>query len=111
MKIVITARELMDRGVWAKACGLTRISFWAVSEGQMDTADEVTLTEDQAARLGLQLRPADPDPAAPGAGTCRHCGQPVLMLGGDWTDEDGTTNCMSNMTAIYAPHEPKEQDR
>ena len=59
---MITARELMDRGLWRHACGLTGITPWAVSDGLMDEGYEVALTEDQAGKLGLlAARGSDPD--------------------------------------------------
>ena len=42
--------------------------------------------------------------------TCRHCGQTVTLLYGDWTDPDGCTNCMADTSAVYAPHQPKENE-
>lgn len=42
--------------------------------------------------------------------TCRACGQTVTLLGGDWTDPDGCTNCMSDNSAVYAPHVPGTTD-
>lgn len=53
MKILITARELMDRHQWERACELTGLSSWVVNEGQMDMDDEVTLTAEAADKLGL----------------------------------------------------------
>lgn len=53
MKILITARELMDRHQWDRACELAGLSPWAVNEGQMDMDDEVTLTAEAAGKLGL----------------------------------------------------------
>ena len=43
-------------------------------------------------------------------GTCRHCRQPITLLWDDWTDPDGCTNCMSNMSADYAPHAPSQDE-
>jgi len=53
MKIVVTARDLLDRGVWDQACDLLGLNVWAVAEGLMDSDDEVTLSEEQARKLGL----------------------------------------------------------
>ncbi len=53
MKILITARELMERGVWVDACDLLGLDEWAVSEGQMDVDHEITLDEEQARKLWL----------------------------------------------------------
>lgn len=48
---------------------------------------------------------------ATAAATCRHCSQPIELLSGDWTDPDGCTNCMADLSAVYAPHQPKENAR
>lgn len=53
MKVVTTPRELMDRSRWDEACGMLGLNPWAVNEGQMDSGDEITLTEGQAFQLGL----------------------------------------------------------
>ena len=53
MTITVTARELLDRGVWTEACELLGINEWAVNEGLMDPGDEIILTVNQAKQLGL----------------------------------------------------------
>lgn len=53
VKITITARELLDRGLWDQACELIGLNVWAINEGLMDSSDEVTLTQEQAQKLGL----------------------------------------------------------
>lgn len=53
MRVLITARELFDRGLWNQACELAGLSSWAVNEGQMDMDDEVSLSAMAADKLGL----------------------------------------------------------
>lgn len=53
MKLIITAREALDKRVWDKLCELKGINRWAIHEGQMDDSQEITLTEDEARSLGL----------------------------------------------------------
>lgn len=60
MKIIVTARELIERGSWVDACKLTGTNPWAVSEGLMTMEDELTLTEPEAAELELIALPAVP---------------------------------------------------
>ena len=55
MKIVITAREAMDRTDWDAFCAMVGLSVWAMKEG-MPSDTEFTLTEEQAAKLGLRIR-------------------------------------------------------
>jgi hypothetical protein len=43
----------MDRGAWDDACDLVGLSIWAVNEGQMDSEEEIRLTDEQAKKLGL----------------------------------------------------------
>lgn len=54
----VTAGELMDRGVWLEACDELGINEWTVNEGRMDRDDEVSLTLEQAAKIGF-LRVGD----------------------------------------------------
>jgi hypothetical protein len=53
MKVVITARELMNCHMWERACELAGINPWAVNEGLMDSDEELTLPGDVADKLGL----------------------------------------------------------
>jgi len=53
MKIIITPSELMDKGLWEKYCDLTNTNIWAVNEGLMNGAEELTLTYEKANELGL----------------------------------------------------------
>ena len=53
MKITITAREALDKGIWDKLCDLKGINVWAINKGLMDSTDEITLTLLEAEELGL----------------------------------------------------------
>lgn len=53
MKVKVTARELIDKGLWDDVCELTGLSVWCVNEGLMDSSEEVELTEAQAKQVGL----------------------------------------------------------
>ena len=53
MTITITARQLLDRGVWMKACTLLGINEWAINEGMMDYSHKIELTESQARTLRI----------------------------------------------------------
>jgi hypothetical protein len=53
MRIVVTARELIDRDLWWKACEVLGFSEWAINEGQIDPADEITIETPEALRIGL----------------------------------------------------------
>jgi hypothetical protein len=56
MKVTTTPTELINRLAWNEACDMLGISVWAVNEGQMDSGEEITLTEEQATKLGLLPR-------------------------------------------------------
>jgi hypothetical protein len=56
MKYVLSASELMDRGLWLEFCELRGINEWAVNEGMMDSDEEFVFSEDEAATLGLIAR-------------------------------------------------------
>lgn len=53
MKIIITAGELIDRGLWPKVCELMDIGEYAVNEGQLGIDHRFVFTETQAAELEL----------------------------------------------------------
>jgi len=59
MKVLITGRELLDRGVWDQACDMLGMNVWAINEGQMDSTEELTLTEEQAQELGILPKATD----------------------------------------------------
>jgi hypothetical protein len=56
-QVTVTARYLLDHGLWDQFCALTGLSEWAVREGQMDAGDTVTVTLAQAAELGMLKLP------------------------------------------------------
>jgi hypothetical protein len=53
MKILITASEAIESGVWEKICRQKGWNEWAVNEGLMDSDEEISLTEEEAKELGL----------------------------------------------------------
>lgn len=53
MKLVFTANEIIDRGVWDEFCQLRGYDVWCVNEGRMDSKLEHTLTAEEARILGL----------------------------------------------------------
>jgi hypothetical protein len=52
-RVTVTARELLDRLVWDRACDMLGLNPWAVNEGQMDSGERLTFTLEQAQTLGL----------------------------------------------------------
>jgi hypothetical protein len=57
VKITLTAREILDRGIWEEFCEMKGINVWAVNEGRMDTNEEFTFTEEEAYTLRILKRP------------------------------------------------------
>lgn len=53
MKVILRIEEIRDHGLWEKYCELTGTNEWAVSEGMIDSDQEVTLDEDQIEKLNL----------------------------------------------------------
>lgn len=53
MKIIITAREALDKCLWKEICNLKGISPYAINEGLMDETEEIVLTEEEAESLHL----------------------------------------------------------
>jgi hypothetical protein len=50
-EIVMTARELMDCGLWADYCRVTGTNEWAVNEGLMPSDEPLHITGEQWARM------------------------------------------------------------
>lgn len=53
MELIITAQELIDKGLWQRACDMLDLNQWAVNEGTMESTHILTFTNEQAKRLGL----------------------------------------------------------
>ena len=53
MKVVVTVRDIIERGLWEKVCELKGLNGWAVAEGLIDEDDEIVLTEEEAKEIGL----------------------------------------------------------
>jgi hypothetical protein len=53
MKILISAGELIDRGLWDAVCEMRGLNEWCVNEGLMDSNDELIFTAQEAKQLGL----------------------------------------------------------
>lgn len=59
MKIVVTAREILDRWLWDEFCEMRGYNPWAINEGLMPEDEEFYLTEEEAKRLGILKNDAD----------------------------------------------------
>ena len=55
MKIIVTAREILDRGDWDAFCELFGINPWAINEGLMEPSEEFTLTIKQARKISYRF--------------------------------------------------------
>lgn len=53
MKIIVTARMILERGCWDEFCDEFGINPWALNEGLMESSEEFTLTEEQARKYGF----------------------------------------------------------
>lgn len=53
MKMIITALEAVDMGIWDRLCKMKGINVWALSEGLMDSDEEITLSKQEAVDLGV----------------------------------------------------------
>ena len=54
MKLILTIREIMDKGLWLDFCNIRGWNEWCVNEGLADSDEEITLTEEEIKQLGLQ---------------------------------------------------------
>jgi hypothetical protein len=53
MRVIVTAEEIIDRGVWDEFCEKRGINVWAVNEGLMNSDEEFTLSEEEAQSYGF----------------------------------------------------------
>ena len=53
VKIVVTAAEVMDKCAWDKLCEMKGWNEWCINEGLMDYDEEISLTEEEAQKLGF----------------------------------------------------------
>ncbi len=53
MEIIITAKELIDKGIWDEACELLGINIGAVNAGLMSSDYRLSFTQEQANKIGL----------------------------------------------------------
>jgi len=53
MKIVITAEEALEKGIWGDLCDLRDWNVYIINEGLMDAEETIELTEYEATSLGL----------------------------------------------------------
>lgn len=53
MRLILTIREIMDRGLWDKFCDLRGWNPWIVNEGLAESNEDVILTDDEQRQLGL----------------------------------------------------------
>lgn len=59
MKIVVTAREILDRGDWDAFCDLKGYNPWCINEGLMDSDEEFQLTPEELRKIGMRLPQED----------------------------------------------------
>lgn len=55
MKIIYTASELMERGLWHKYCSITDYDHYLVLNGLSPGDEEITLSEELLDSLGLYV--------------------------------------------------------
>jgi hypothetical protein len=53
MRILVSASELIDRGLWDDFCEKRGYNVWAVNEGLMDSDEEFSFSRQEAMDLGL----------------------------------------------------------
>lgn len=53
MTIQTTIGELIELGVWGDLCGLRGNDPYVVAEGRADEDTEVTLTKEEAVKIGI----------------------------------------------------------
>lgn len=56
MGVSITFGELIEQGCWDEFCELKGYDVWIVNEGKADSSECVTLSFEDADKLGLHFR-------------------------------------------------------
>ena len=56
MRILVTASELIEHGLWDDFCEKRGYNVWAVNEGLMDSDEEFSFSRAEAMDLGLTPR-------------------------------------------------------
>ena len=72
MEITITVKEICDKHLWEEACDILGINEWSLNEGQIDYDEILTVSEEQARKLGLL--PAQTQANNSVHWTCAKCG-------------------------------------
>lgn len=57
MKVIITADEALNLGIWDNLCKIKGLNVWAIKEGLMDSDEEIVLNKEEATKLGLWPKP------------------------------------------------------
>jgi hypothetical protein len=55
VKIVVTAREILDSGNWEEFCDMVGLDYYCIAEG-MDEDREFELTNEEAIKLNVLKR-------------------------------------------------------
>ena len=53
MRIIITAEEALDKGIWKEVANIAGYDYFAIADGIMDLNTEISLTEEQAKELNI----------------------------------------------------------
>ena len=58
MRIILTAKEIMDLGLWSRTCDRKGFNPYAVNEGLIESNDDLEFTEDEAIEIGfIKVKP------------------------------------------------------
>lgn len=55
MKIQLTIREIMDKGLWIALCELKQWNEWCLAEGLADENEIVSLSLDEYKKIGGRI--------------------------------------------------------
>lgn len=59
MKISITFRELLDKGVWQEYCKLKGCNEWMIAEGLASENEIIDLSLEECKQIGLEISKND----------------------------------------------------
>lgn len=55
MKIIMTIRELIDRGGWSDLCDLRGYCHYSLADGLRDSDEEIVLSLEEIEKIGLHV--------------------------------------------------------
>lgn len=53
MRVTVTFGELMDKYDWENVCNVLGLNVWCINEGLASRDEEITISEEDAKKIGI----------------------------------------------------------